>query len=300
MPKKKDQNQLELFAPVFPSAIAVKDQQDLMQYPFFSLSKRKRTTPIEFDDGRVQIEVIAPEKTGIASIFDADVLIYVASQLMEAHNKGLPTSPEIKVSKYDLIEFTGKATSGRGYQQLRNALERLQATSIKTTIRSDDGEIDMEGGFSWLESWSAVKKNGKPVAIRFRLAEWLYKGIVEQKLVLTLDRKYFRLESGLERFLYRLCRKVAGKDRQLQMKMQTVRERSGSPEKPGKFKKAIERIIEKQSIPGYWLMLAKRTSTDDEYLCAVQKSRYKTFEEAYMSGISFVAMDRAVLMNKSR
>lgn len=271
-----------------------------MQYPFFSLSKRKRVSPIDYDDGRVNIEVIAPEKTGIASVFDADVLIYVASQLMEAHNKGLPTSPEIKVSKYELLEFVGKATSGRGYEQLKHALQRLQATSIKTSIRSEDGEIEAEGGFSWIESWSAVKRNGKPIAIRFRLAEWLYKGIIDHKLVLTIDRQYFRLESGLERFLYRLCRKVAGEDRQLQMKLDTVHKRSGSTRKPGAFRTMIKEICEKQSIPEYWLILTKRASTGDDYVCAVQKSRYKTYQDALTKGVSFIAMDRTLAFHRSK
>ncbi|MEO1255841.1 MAG: replication initiator protein A [Bacteroidota bacterium] len=169
MPKKKDQNQLELFAPSFPASIAVKDQQDLMQYPFFSLSKRKRVTPIVYDDGKVKIDIGSRQDIGIANIFDADVLIYVASQLMEAQNKGIPTSPEIKVSKYDMLEFMGKTTDGRGYQRLTNALDRLQATSIRTTIRREDGSL-RKGGFSWIESWEAVERNGKPIAIRFRLA----------------------------------------------------------------------------------------------------------------------------------
>jgi len=231
---------------------------------------------------------------GIASIFDADVLIYVASMLMEAHNKGLPTSPEIKVSKYDLLEFVGKATGGKSYQQLENALNRLQATSIVTTIRTEDGKLDMKGGFSWLADWGAVKKNGKPVAIRFRLNDWIYKGIIEKKLVLTIGRKYFELEGGLERFLYRLARKVAGNTNELKMKLDTVRKRSGTTRKPGAFRKLIEEIMTKQSIPEYWIFLATRSSTGDEYVVANQKARFKTYEDAY-ANISFVAMDRALI-----
>lgn len=255
---KKDNidQQLELFAPAFPSSIAVKDQQDLLQYPFFSLSRRKRTTPIEYDDGKVKLEVFAPEKTGIASIYDEEILIYVASQLIEAQNKGLPTSPEVKVSRYDILKFLGKATDGKSYKWLTNALERLQATSVHTTIRNDKG-YKRRDAFSWIESWSAVEKNGKPIAIRFRLSEWLYKGIVEETLILTLDREYFRIDGGLERFLYRLCRKVVGKTPRglLEMKLETVHRRSGTTQKLSRFRKIIGEIMDKQSVPHYWILV---------------------------------------------
>lgn len=301
MAKKNNTNQqLELFAPAFPGSIPVKDQQDLMQYPFFSLSKRKRVSPIRYDDGRVKIQVIAPEETGIANIFDADVLIYVASQLMEAHNKGLPTSPEIKVSKYDLLQFAGKATGGKSYKQLEDALRRLQSTSIETSIRLEDSDIEAKGGFSWIQDWAAIKKNGRPIAIKFRLSDWLYRGIIDHKLVLTYDRKYFELEGGLERFLYRLCRKVAGKDRPLQMKLKTVRRRSGSTRKPGKFRQMLEEIVEKQSIPEYWIFITNRLSTGDDYVCAISKSKYTTYENAVLNACSFIAMDRALLYAKRK
>lgn len=256
MPKKKDDQQLELFAPSFPASIAVKDQQDLMQYPFFSLSRRKRVTPIRYEDTNVKISVVAPREYGIASIYDEEILIYVASQLMEAQNKGLPTSPEVRVSRYDILKFLGKATDGKSYQWLKGALNRLQATSIHTTIRNEKG-YKIDAGFSWIDQWTAVERNGKPIAIRFKLADWLYDGIINEKLVLTLDREYFKLDGGLERFFYRLCRKIVGKDkhRLLEMNLDNVRKRSGSTQKPAQFRKMVAEIMEKQSIPGYWLLV---------------------------------------------
>lgn len=296
MKKDTSDHQLQLFAPSFPTSIAVKDQQDLMQYPFFSLSKRKRVSPIKYKDKNVEIQVIAPQETGLANIFDADILIYAASQLMEAQNKNLPTSPEIKVSKYEILEFLGKTTDGRGYQRLKASLRRLKATSVETTIRAEDGKRG-EKMFGWLEDFTIIERNDRPVGIRLTLPQWLYKGIIEHRLVLTLDRQYFRLEGGLERFLYRLCRKIIGENGQLQMKLTTIHKRSGSPEKPGKFRKALERAIEDQTIPGYWVFFATRTSTGDDYLCGHPKKKYKTLDEA-IAHTSFLAMDRALIKPK--
>ena len=46
-----------------------------MAYPFFSLAKSKRIEPIVFDTKRVSIRVSATFNYGIATIWDADVLI---------------------------------------------------------------------------------------------------------------------------------------------------------------------------------------------------------------------------------
>lgn len=295
---KKDDNQLELFAPMFPSSIAVKDQQDLMQYPFFSLSKSKRTTPIDFDNGKVQITVTSSDRYGIASIFDADILIYIASQLMEAHNKGLPTSRVIKVSKYDILEFVGKATGGKSYIQLKNALRRLKATMVETTIRPEDGSKG-DRVFGWIEDFTAIEKNGRPVALSITIPQWFYNGVVDRQLVLTMNRKYFEIEGGLERFLYRIARKVAGTSNELKMKLDTVRKRSGTTRKPGAFRKLVENIMIKQSLPEYWIFLVKRQATGDEYVVANQKARFRTYEEAY-ANISFIAMDKALILASRR
>ncbi|MEO1255840.1 MAG: replication initiator protein A, partial [Bacteroidota bacterium] len=70
-------------------------------------------------------------------------------------------------------------------------------------------------------------------------------------------REYFRLDGGLERFFYRLCRKVigTGKHRLLEMNLETVYKRSGTTQKPARFRKMVAEIMEKQSIPGYWLIV---------------------------------------------
>lgn len=292
MSSLKNEQQLSLFQPDFAGVVPAKDQQDLMTYPFFSLSKQKRTTPIKYDDGRVKITVTGHQDHGIANIYDADILIYVASQIMEARNKGLETSRRIQISRYDILEFLGKGTGGNRYKRLEESLERLQSTSVRTTIREEDSRYKVDAMFSWIERWSAVTKNGRPIAIEFYVDEWFYQGIVQGK-VLTLPRSYFRVESGFERFLYKLCRKTVGntRDGQLWMKLETVHKRSGMTRKPGAFRKMIELIVEAQSVPDYWIFLMKRPVTGDWYVTAASKAYYKTRLDAYES-IDFFDADR--------
>lgn len=63
-----------------------------MAYPFFSLSKSHRTAPIDFNAGGVSIRVEAVADHGMATIWDADILIWAASQIVEARDTGLRTS----------------------------------------------------------------------------------------------------------------------------------------------------------------------------------------------------------------
>lgn len=84
--------QLDLFRSI-PGDIAPRDAQDLMAWPFFSLAKSKRVTPIDFHMGDTWIVVEATPEHGMATIWDADVLIWAASQIVEARDAGRPCHP---------------------------------------------------------------------------------------------------------------------------------------------------------------------------------------------------------------
>jgi hypothetical protein len=78
-----DDQQLELFR-ARPGDMALRDAQDLMSWPFFSLAKTRRVQPIDFRMGEVSIRVEATPEHGMATIWDADVLIWAASQIVDA------------------------------------------------------------------------------------------------------------------------------------------------------------------------------------------------------------------------
>ena len=52
---------------------------------------------------------------------------------------------------------------------------------------------------------------GRANGIELILPDWFYAGIMTDALVLTIDRDYFDLTGGLERWLYRLVRKHGGR-----------------------------------------------------------------------------------------
>lgn len=64
----QDGQQLELFR-ARTGDIAARDAQDLMSWPFFSLAKSRRVTPIDFRMGDVSIRVEATAEHGMATIW---------------------------------------------------------------------------------------------------------------------------------------------------------------------------------------------------------------------------------------
>jgi len=144
---RTEREQLELFR-ARPGDLAPRDAQDLMAYPFFSLAKSRRTTPIDFRAGDVAIRVEAVPEHGMATIWDADVLIWAASQIVGARDAGLRTSRLMATTPYEILTFTGRGTSLRDYQRLKAALDRLQSTTVATSLRQP-AERRMHR-FSWI------------------------------------------------------------------------------------------------------------------------------------------------------
>ncbi len=99
--------------------IAARDAQDLMAWPFFSLAKSKRVRPIDFRMGEVSILVEATAEHGMATIWDADVLIWVASQIVEARDAGRPTSRLIAATPHEILAFTRRGTGKASYERLK-------------------------------------------------------------------------------------------------------------------------------------------------------------------------------------
>ena len=106
-----ERGQLDLFR-ALPGSFALRDAQDLMAYPFFSLSKTHRVAPIDFCAGDISIRVEAVPDHGMATIWDADILIWAASQIVEARDARLRTSRLMAATPYEILTFVG-----RGYQR---------------------------------------------------------------------------------------------------------------------------------------------------------------------------------------
>ncbi|KZE34494.1 replication initiator protein A [Chelatococcus daeguensis] len=232
-----------------------RDQRDLMERPFFSLAKRPRTTPILYRAAEVEVQVFAMPEHGMATIWDADVLIWAASQIVAAENNGLTTSRFFRFMPYQLLRAIGRATGNREYLLLKAALGRLQSTVIAATIRN--GRHWRRRQFSWINEWEEMTtRAGRVEGMEFVLPEWFYNSVIDRSLVLTIDPAYFRLTGGIERWLYRVARKHAGHQPEgWAFEISHLHQKSGSAARPSDFALDLRRIAARQSLPGYSLQI---------------------------------------------
>src|SRR5277367_7084805 len=197
------QEQLDLFR-ALPGDLAPRDAQDLMAYPFFSLAKSKRLAPIDFRAGPIAIRVEAVPEHGMATIWDADVLIWAASQIVHARDAGLRTSRLMAATPHEILTFVGRGASARDYQRLKAGLDRLQSTTVATSIRQ--AAERRRHRFSWINEWKErADANGRALGVELILPDWFYAGVLDDALVLTIDRAYFSLTGGLELSTSRIC-----------------------------------------------------------------------------------------------
>ncbi|PZO71694.1 MAG: replication protein [Sphingomonas taxi] len=248
-----ERGQLDLFQ-ALPGDFAPRDAQDLMAYPFFSLSKSHRTAPIDFVAGDVSIRVEAVPDHGMATIWDADILIWAASQIVEARDKGLRTSRLMAATPYEILTFIGRGVSVRDYQRLKAALDRLQSTTVATSIRQPaEGRRHR---FSWINEWQErTDRNGRPAGIEMIMPDWFYRAVLDDALILTIDRAYFGLTGGLDRWLYRLVRKHGGRQRKgWRFDFRHLHLKSGSLSPFKRFAFELRDTIRRQPLPGYTLV----------------------------------------------
>lgn len=254
--REQEKQQLEIFQ-ALPGDLAPRDAQDLMAYPFFSLAKTHRTKPIDFRAGAVSIRVEATAEHGMATIWDADVLIWAASQIVEARDAGLSTSRLMVATPYEILGFVRRGTSARDYVRLKAALDRLQSTTIATSIRQVTGRRLHR--FSWVNEWKErADASGRPLGIELILPDWFYAGVLDETLILTIDRAYFSLTGGIERWLYRLVRKHAGRQPNgWRFDLRHLHAKSGSLATYARFAFEIRGIVTAQGLPGFRLRLSR-------------------------------------------
>jgi plasmid replication initiation protein len=282
-----ERDQLELFR-ALPGDLAPRDAQDLMAYPFFSLSKTHRTTPIDYRIGDIAIRVEAVPEHGMATIWDADVLIWAASQIVEARDAGLRTSRFMAATPHSILKFIGRGSSVRDYHRLKAALDRLQSTTVATSLRQTSHRHQHR--FSWINEWTQrTDAHGNADGIDLIVPDWFYRGVLDDSLVLTIDPAYFSLTGGLERWLYRIVRKHGGQQRggwKFDLRHLYAKSASLSPFK--RFAFELRDLARRQPLPGYSLRVQREASGRE--LLLFRRSKLSTspcgqpVEEAVQTG----------------
>lgn len=279
MTKRRDPHtELDLFIPLLHD-VALKDQRETMERPFFSLQKRKRLKPIEYKspDGEVWVKVEAMPAYGMATIWDADIIIWAASALNRMKAQGVNDLPRtLKTTTYDLLRAIKRDTGGKSYQELQAALQRLETTSIRTSLRAPTRR--QEAQFGWLDGWTLEidPATGQPRGMTLTLSNWVYEGIVGDRSLLTMHQDYFLLTGGLERAIYRIARKHAGVQAEGWVcRVELLHQKTGSDSPSKEFNRMLRKIVERNSLPEYDLSF---TQTQDGSLALFIISRLARLE----------------------
>lgn len=244
-------NQGDLFALDSPLLKEVRGERSLMAFPFFALSKGKWSKPLKYNNDSVSIEIVATPK-GVATIYDKEVLLYIASLMVAKLEAGQQVSQDFYFTAHDLFRVTGDSASARSYTRLSDALERLQGTQIKTNIEA--GGEGQSGFFSWLSDaqlqYSKTKNGERRLkAIKVRLCDWLYRAILRDNRVLEYSSLYFSL-GPIERRLYEVARSMCPQG-VLDVDIEALRLQLGYQSSIKHFRHEMKRVIESQSIPDF-------------------------------------------------
>lgn len=230
-----------------------------MAWPFFSLSKSQRMQPITLNMGPTRIRVEPSGNLGIATIWDADILTWMTSRIVQATDMRAACSPHVMTSHRQVLTFSRRGTSQASYDRFRAALSRLAQTQISATIhqRAPWPDLDWSEPFSWI---SAVDERfddrGRSTGIELQVAKQLFALVQDPRQVLTLDPRYFCLTGGIERWLYRLVRKHGGRQTHgWRFDLCHLHLKSGSLASRRRFAFEIRAIVHRQALPGYILSL---------------------------------------------
>ena len=244
----------------------LKDDQASMEHPFFSLSKNPDTAIRHYEHNGNTI-MIAPSAYGMPTIWDKDILIYCCSQLIEGIKRGLDPKREVIFPTYNFLVSTNRSTGRQGYDLIIQALKRLAGVEITTNITTA-GEVE-DRGFHLIGEWEAAfsVKEDHIRHIMLELPRWLYRAITNFE-VLTLHRDYFRLDGGIERRVYELCRKHGGHQPTWSIGLDLLYKKSGSRAPFRNFRIAIKKLAVSNHLPDYWL----RFNPEEDNLAVYLKS----------------------------
>jgi plasmid replication initiation protein len=171
----------------------------------------------------------------------------------------------MRATPYEILRFIGRGTSLRDYQRLKAALDRLQSTTVATSIRETTGRRLHR--FSWINEWKELADaSGTPLGIELILPDWFYAGVLDAALVLTIDPAYFRL-TGRHRALAvppgAQARRQAGA---AGSSTSAPAPQIGQHRAPYDFACDLRALVARQSLPGYVLGIERMPDNGMELL----------------------------------
>ena len=239
---------------IFEALTTFKDDMASMEHPVFSLSTKTDTRTLRYEHNGNTITII-PSTLGLATIFDKDILLYCASYLRAAINRGEIPSQRVRFAAYDFFVSTNRLTTGQYYQNFEDCLNRLRGTTINTNIKT--GNVTIVSGFGLIDSWNAIKRDNqeRAVAVEIKVSDWFYNAILANEL-LTINRDYFRIRKPIERRIYEIARKHCGDAPSFKIGLDKLHKKTGSSSSLREFRRMVGKTITTNHLPDYEIALS--------------------------------------------
>jgi len=239
---------------VFEALTGFKDDMASMEHPVFSLSTKPDMRVLHYEHNGNTI-TIKPTSDGLPTIYDKDILLYCASYLRAALNRGENPSPYVRFAAYDFFVSTNRLTTGQYYQNFEGCLNRLRGTTINTNIKT--GGVTIARGFGLIDSWEAIKRDDqkRAIAVEIKLSDWFYNSILANEL-LTINRDYFRIRKPIERRIYEIARKHCGDAPSFKIGLDKLHKKTGSSSSLREFRRLVGKTVTTNHLPDYEIALS--------------------------------------------
>lgn len=268
---------LDLFVSNNYGGWPIKDDLASMEIPLFSLSKKTDTATKEYRRGNKVVRVI-PSAAGAATIYDKDLLIYIASLFIDAQNQGKPVSKTFQINSIDFLTGTKRGDGSASYGRILDMLRRLRGTTIETNIPTN-GIVQTEG-FSLIDSYKIISEKAggrgkrshitdeqetckaKVLCFSVTISDWLFNGLLNNE-VLTIHDEYFQLRAT-DRRLYEIARKHCGLQPMFKINIALLAEKIAMKRSAlFKIRDEIRDTIKEDRLPEYHIALDPLASPDD-------------------------------------
>lgn len=204
-----------------------------MEFPFFQVTKEKILTHenwsyISKRNNRVRKLMIElqPTVSGLPTIYDLNVVIFLCSQIVLLNDRGLEVADWVRFNPNKLFEFTRRTSGGTKYKGLQASLSRLAGTLITTNVVSD--QYLHKNEFHLIDAWKCVSclETGRMLHIEIKLSAWLLSQF-DGKKIKTLSSNYFSITKPFTRRLYLIFAKHAGQTAEWKISIEKLHSKHG-------------------------------------------------------------------------
>lgn len=182
----------------------LKNEKNIMLYPFCSTSKSLRFKEIRYEspDKKFYLEVTANNLYGMAKIWDFDILRFVFSKIDTIAKRTGHYPSDIAFSAYECLKFLKRnPKAGKNIKWLKSALDRLASTTYKGNIFYKDSKQVV--GFTLIKYGYFERSTGID-KISISLDERLVSSLRSSNSLISINSRLLEEPSGLKKRLIEL------------------------------------------------------------------------------------------------